>query len=94
MIKRMPRDPAAIARAVLTAGPDDSLPSVDELNALAVAYLDTIRELSAQGGNKVTIRLDAHRYASAETLAKAQRRTLPQLVAEALDLAIARGSTR
>ncbi|HUC08516.1 MAG TPA: hypothetical protein VMR96_10570 [Solirubrobacterales bacterium] len=50
--------------------------------------------MSAQGGNKVTIRLDADRYASAEALAKAQRRTLPQLVAEALDLAIARGSTR
>jgi hypothetical protein len=53
-----------------------------------------VRELTAQGGNKVTIRLDAHRYAVAEALAKAQRETLPQLAAEALDLAIARGSTR
>jgi hypothetical protein len=42
----------------------------------------------------VTIRLDVHRYAAAEALAKAERRRLPQLVAQALDLAIARGSTR
>jgi hypothetical protein len=42
----------------------------------------------------VTIRLDVHRYSAAEALAKAQRQTLRQLLAEALDLAIARGSTR
>lgn len=90
----MPRDPAAVARAVLAAGPDDLPPPAEELNALAIAYLDTIRDLSGQGGNKVTIRLDAHRYAAAEALAKTEQRTLPQLVAEALALAIARGSTR
>jgi hypothetical protein len=89
----MVRDPVAVAHAVLAAAVD-SPPSAEELTALARAYLDTIRELTAQGGNKVTIRLDAHRYAVAEALAKAQRQTLPQLAAEALDLAIARGSTR
>lgn len=90
----MPRDPAAVAHAVLAAGPGDSPPSAEELTALASAYLDTIREPSVEGGNKVTIRLDAHRYAAAEALARAERRTLPQLVAESLALAIARGSTR
>jgi hypothetical protein len=94
MMKRMSRDPAAVARAVLAASQDDSPPSAAELAALARAYLDAIRELNAEGGNKVTIRLDAHRYAAAEALAKAQRRRLPQLISEALDLAIARGSTR
>jgi hypothetical protein len=64
------------------------------LTALARADLDAISELSAQGGNKVTIRLDVHRYAAAEALAKAQRQTLPQLAAEALALALARGSSR
>jgi len=90
----MPHDPAAVARAVLTAGPDDSPPSAQELTALALAHLDAIRDLSAQGGNKVTVRLDAHRYAAAEGLAKAERRSLRQLLTAALDLAIARGSTR
>jgi hypothetical protein len=90
----MPRDPAAVARAVLAAAHDDSPPSAAELTALARAYLDAIRELSAQGGNKVTIRLDAHRYAAAEALAKTPWRRLPQLASEALDLAIARGSSR
>jgi hypothetical protein len=94
MMKRMPDDPAVVARSLLAAAQDDSPPSAAELTALARAYLDAIRELSAQGGNKVMIRLDAHRYAAAEVLAKVQRRTLPQLVSEALDLAIARGSTR
>jgi predicted HicB family RNase H-like nuclease len=100
----MLRDPATVARTVLAAGLDP--PSAEELTALARAYLDAFRELSAQGGNdafrelsaqggnKVTIRIDAHRYAAAEALAKAHRRTLPQLVGEAIDLAIARGSTR
>jgi len=89
----MLRDPAAVARTVLAAGLNPP-PSAEELTALARAYLDAFRELSAQGGNKVTIRLDAHKYMAAEALAKAQQRRLPQLVAEALDLAIARGSTR
>jgi hypothetical protein len=83
--------PVAIAHAVLAAAVD-STSSAKELTALARAYLDTIHELTAQGGDKVTIRLDAHRYAAAEALAKAERRT--QLVVESLALAIARGSTR
>lgn len=85
----MLRDPAVIARTVLAVGLDPP-PSAEELTALARAYLDAFRE----EGNRVTIRLDAHKYAAAEALAKAQQQRLPQLVAEALDLAIARGSTR
>jgi hypothetical protein len=90
----MPRDPAAVALAMIAAEPDETPPSGDELTALAQAHLDTIRAQSVQGGNKVTIQLDVHRYSAAEALAKAQQQTLRQLLAEALDLAIARGSTR
>jgi hypothetical protein len=39
----MPRDPAAVALAMIAAEPDESPPSADELTALALAHLDTIR---------------------------------------------------